>query len=167
MRLSYERNSRLKAELNWFQSRRSHWDAAITQTQSGSQKKAFNKFRFATKIEHWIFWALSIWWKMTHAHIAFTQLNKKHTHLFDSFFFVLLRLDFFQFSKRNSYFIWICVCVYVCALCWWTFYLWIVYVAKFKTCDENLNAAWTAAMKWGKKREDRKKTRKNKKKGIE
>lgn len=81
--------------------------------------------------------------------------------------FSSLRLDFFD-SANVFRILFRCACVCVCALCWWTLYLWIVYVANFKTGDKNLNATWMATMKRvEKKREDRKKTRKNEKKGIE
>lgn len=166
MRLSYKRNSRFKAELNWFQSRT---DAAKTQTQSGSQKKAFNKFRFAMNIEHehkngFFFLFLSfVHMVMTHAHIACTQLKKKNTYMFD-----FLRWGSI-FSIQQTYFVFyfdVCLFMCVCASCWWNLYLWIVYVAKFKTCDKNLNAAWTATMKWGKKRSLCLKTRKMKRKAL-
>lgn len=160
MRLSYKRNSRLEAELNWFQSRRSNWDAAITQTQSGSQKKAFNTFRFATNFSSFV--------HMVKDDIRSYRLHtiKQKTHTFIwFFFFVEARFFFFEFSKRN----WIQqknadMCV--CAWCWWTFYLWIVYVAKFKTCDENLNAAWTATMKSGKQEKTERKRERTKRKAL-
>lgn len=94
----------------------------------------------------------------TRSYRLHTIEQKKHTHIYT---FDFLRWGSILSIQQTYFVFYFDMCVFVWASCWWILYLWIVYVAKFKMCDKNLNAAWTATM-----RGDKKKTSKMKRKAL-